>query len=110
MDVDEAMDYLTALPGVGHKTASIVLLFRFGKGTFPVDTHVQRMSQRLGITGARAATEKVKRTWEELLPAETYFTLHVNLISHGRTICSARKPTCDECALQRSMRLCTGTR
>ena len=99
MDVTEAMAYLTALPGVGHKTASIVLLFRYGKATFPVDTHVQRISQRLGIVSARASAERVKHAWESLLPDETFFTMHVNLIQHGRTICHARKPKCDSCVL-----------
>ena len=99
MDVTDAMTYLTALPGVGHKTASIVLLFRYGKATFPVDTHVQRISQRLGVVPSRASAEQVKRAWESLLPDETFFTLHVNLIQHGRTICHARKPKCDRCVL-----------
>ena len=100
MDVDEALTYLTSLPGVGHKTASIVLLFCFKMGAFPVDTHVQRISQRLGISGRSASAEKVKRVWEDLLPAQTYYALHVNLIRHGREICHARTPKCENCALQ----------
>jgi endonuclease III len=100
MEVDEAMEYLLNLPGVGHKTASILLLFRFGMAAFPVDTHVQRVSQRLGITSSSASAEKVKRAWEDLMPAENYYTLHVDLIRHGRTVCTARKPKCDECLLQ----------
>ncbi len=100
MDVDEAMDYLTSLPGVGHKTASIVLLFRYGMATLPVDTHLQRIAQRVGIVKKKASPEVVKRTWESLLPPETYFALHVAQIKHGRQICHARKPKCDECVLQ----------
>ena len=100
MDVEEAVAYLTSLPGVGHKTASIVLLFRFGMGTFPVDTHVQRISQRLGISDVAASPKKVKDTWEALLPAETYYTLHVNLIRHGRQVCHARGPKCEPCVVQ----------
>lgn len=100
MDVDEAMSYLTRLPGVGHKTASIVLLFRYGMGTLPVDTHLQRIAQRLGISGASASPEKVKATWEALLPDDVYYTLHVDLIRHGRQICHARGPKCEECTLQ----------
>lgn len=99
MDVDDAMAYLMELPGVGHKTASIVLLFRFGMATFPVDTHVQRISQRLGVTQAKASAEKVKQAWEELLPPETFFSLHVDLIRHGRNVCTARKPKCESCVL-----------
>ncbi len=101
MAVPDAMAYLTALPGVGHKTASIVMLFSFHRGAFPVDTHVQRISQRLGISGRRDSPEKIKGIWERLLPPETYYALHLNLIRHGREICVARNPKCEICPLQR---------
>lgn len=100
MDVADALEYLTALPGVGHKTASIVLLFCFNRGSFPVDTHVQRITQRVGLCGRRDSPEKVKGIWERLLPAETYYPLHLNLIRHGREICDARNPKCEICPLQ----------
>lgn len=100
MEVGEAMALLTSFPGVGHKTASIVLLFCFNRGTFPVDTHIQRISQRLGISGRKDSPEKIKRIWESLLPPETYYPLHINLIRHGRTICQARDPKCEVCPLQ----------
>lgn len=100
MAVADAFAYLTALPGVGHKTASIVLLFCFNRGSFPVDTHVQRITQRVGISGRRDSPEKIKGIWERLLPAETYYPLHLNLIRHGREICDARKPKCEICPLQ----------
>lgn len=100
MPVDEAEAYLTALPGVGHKTASIVLLFSFGMAAFPVDTHIQRISQRLGISGRTAAPERIKHIWESLLPGETYLDLHINLITFGREICTARSPKCERCPVQ----------
>jgi endonuclease III len=100
LDVDAALQYLTSLPGVGHKTASIVLLFCFNRGAFPVDTHVQRISQRLGISSRRAAPEQIKAIWERLLPPETYYALHLNLIQHGRQLCQARVPRCELCPLQ----------
>ena len=100
MPVDEALNYLQSFPGVGHKTASIVLLFCFRKPTFPVDTHVQRQSQRLGISRAAAAPLEVKRDWETLLPDADYYSLHLNLIRHGREVCDARTPRCDECVLR----------
>lgn len=100
MPVPEALTYLTALPGVGHKTASIVLLFCFNRGSFPVDTHIQRISQRLGICGRRDSPEKIKGIWERLLPAETFYPLHLNLIRHGREICGALRPKCEICPLQ----------
>ncbi|NJN84250.1 MAG: endonuclease III [Caldilineaceae bacterium] len=97
--VAEAFAYLTALPGVGHKTASIVLLFCFNMGSFPVDTHVQRITQRLGLCPRNATPQRIKEIWEELLPPATFFPLHLNLIRHGREICQARKPNCSHCPL-----------
>ena len=100
MPVHEALAYLQRFPGVGHKTASIVLLFCFRKRTFPVDTHIQRQSQRLGISRANAAPLEIKRDWEMLLPDADYYTLHLNLIRHGREVCDARTPHCDVCVLR----------
>jgi len=100
LPVADALRYLTALPGVGHKTASIVLLFCFNRAAFPVDTHIQRISQRLGIGSRRSSPAQLKVLWEQLLPPETYYPLHLNLIRHGRTICDARVPKCDLCPLQ----------
>lgn len=100
MEVADALAYLTAFPGVGHKTASIVLLFCFNRASFPVDTHIQRISQRLGISGRRATPEKIKMIWERLLPPATFYPLHIDLIRHGREICDARNPKCEICPLQ----------
>ena len=100
MAPEAARSYLQRFPGVGHKTASIVLLFSYGMAAFPVDTHVQRQTQRLGISGRRASAEKIKSVWEEALPEQTYFALHVNLIRHGREVCQARTPRCTHCVLQ----------
>jgi endonuclease-3 len=100
MAVTDALDYLMAFPGVGHKTASIVLLFCFNRGAFPVDTHVQRITQRLGVSRQNASTSQIKALWEALLPPECYFALHVNLIQHGRQLCLARTPKCTNCPLQ----------
>ncbi|MFN3334622.1 MAG: endonuclease III domain-containing protein, partial [Caldilinea sp.] len=97
---DEALAYLTSLPGVGHKTASIVILFCFNGSAFPVDTHIQRISQRIGISSRRASPEKIKRVWELLLSPPMFFPLHINLIRHGRRICQALTPRCDQCPLQ----------
>lgn len=100
MPVDEAMAYLTSYPGIGKKTASIVLLFIYDQPTFPVDTHIQRISQRTGICSRRASPDKVKDAWESSLTGDTYFPLHINLITHGRDTCHARKPKCERCTLQ----------
>lgn len=98
--VDEAMAFLTSLPGVGHKTASIVLLFCFNRAAFPVDTHIQRITQRLGLATRKATPEKIKGIWESLLPPETFYPLHINFIRHGRTLCQARIAHCDICPLR----------
>jgi len=100
MELDAAMQYLTALPGVGHKTASIVLLFCFHRAAFPVDTHIQRISQRTGIAGPKDSPAKIKGIWEALLPGEVFYPLHLNLIRLGREICDARAPKCEICPLQ----------
>ncbi|RIK45024.1 MAG: Fe-S cluster assembly protein HesB [Chloroflexi bacterium] len=100
MPVAAALAYLMSFPGVGHKTASIVLLFCFNQAAFPVDTHIQRISQRLGISSRRAGAEQIKRIWESLLPAQSYYPLHLNLIRLGREICRAQTPRCEQCPLQ----------
>jgi endonuclease-3 len=99
LPVDEAMRWLTSFDGIGHKTASIVLLFCFDKPAFPVDTHVGRVTRRLGLAGPNDSEEKIKEIWEGLVPAEWFYPLHLNLISHGRRICSARAPKCADCGL-----------
>lgn len=99
LPVDEAMRWLTSFDGVGHKTASIVLLFCFGKAAFPVDTHVGRVTRRLGLTGPKDSEEKIKKLWERAAPAEWFYPLHLNLIRHGREVCRARQPACDRCPL-----------
>ncbi len=99
MPVEEAETWLTAIHGVGHKTASIVLLFCFNKPTFPVDTHVLRVSKRLGIVPDNANAYKTRKQWEVLVPAGWYYPLHLNIIRHGRETCKARKPLCHRCPL-----------
>lgn len=100
MPAATALTYLTSLPGVGHKTASIVILFCFNGAAFPVDTHIQRISQRLGISRRRASPDKIKQIWEALLAPETFYALHINLIRHGRQVCQALTPQCNRCPLQ----------
>jgi endonuclease-3 len=100
LPVEEARAYLTALPGVGFKTASIVILFCFNGAAFPVDTHIQRISQRTGVSPRRANPDKIMRIWEALLPPVVFYPLHINLIRHGRRICQAQTPRCDLCPLQ----------
>jgi endonuclease-3 len=100
MPLEEARKYLQSIPGVGPKTASVVLLFGFGKATMPVDTHVYRVSRRIGLVPEKASVEEAQRILEKVTPPEKYFSLHMNLISHGRRVCKARSPLCVACALR----------
>jgi endonuclease III len=100
MDGKQAMNYLVSLPGVGPKTASVVLLFAFSKQFMPVDTHVHRVSRRLGLVPEKASVEKTQQILEKIVPPEKYLSMHLNLIRHGRRICRSRGPKHDACALQ----------
>ena len=100
MPVDEAKDWLTQINGIGPKTAAIILLFSLGMPAFPVDTHVHRVSQRLGLIGPKVSREKAHDLLEDLLPPEYYYPFHLNVIRHGREICHARNPKCEICPLQ----------
>lgn len=100
MSLDEARRYLLALPGVGPKTTAVVLLFAFGFPIMPVDTHVYRVSQRLGLVPEKVSIEEAQRVLEECTPPDKYFSLHLNLIRHGRRICRARGPLHDQCSLR----------
>ncbi len=100
LPIDEAKKWLVDLPGVGPKTAAIVLLFGFGRPAFPVDTHVHRLTRRLGLIPAKISAEKAHDALEHIVPDEHYYPLHLNLIRHGREVCQARKPKCQDCHLQ----------
>jgi endonuclease-3 len=94
-----AIEFLESLPGVGRKTAACVLLFAFDRPEVPVDTHVYRVSSRLGLIRARASFDEAHDVMRDAVDPDEAFELHVNLIRHGRRICSARNPACRECPL-----------
>ncbi|WP_291766290.1 endonuclease III domain-containing protein [Caldivirga sp. UBA161] len=96
MNTDEAKRILMSLPGVGPKTADVVLL-NLGKPVFPVDTHIMRISHRLGVVGSY---EKVSAFWIKLLKPSEYLMVHLGLIAFGRAICRSRKPLCGNCPLR----------
>ena len=100
--VDEAMTWLMHLPGVGLKTATLVLLFNFHKPVLPVDTHVFRVSQRIEIIGAKVTAEKAHTMLLERLPKEApvLFNFHKHLYWHGQRICTWKSPKCEECPLR----------
>jgi endonuclease III len=95
----EATEWLTQFKGVGPKTAAIVLQFSLELPAFPVDTHVHRITGRLGLRPENMNAKKTHRHMEGLLPEDTYYAAHLNLIRLGREICLARKPKCPECPL-----------
>jgi len=99
--VDEAKAWLLSLEGVGPKTASIVLLFALGKPAFPVDTHIQRVTGRLGLIPPRTSADKAHGILEALVPPEWYHSFHLNVIEHGRQVCKAQRPRCEQCVLQK---------
>ncbi len=99
--VSESRDYLTALPGVGRKTAACVLLFSYGLRDVPVDTHVSRVGARLGLLRMGAPFEELHDEMLALTPPGEELELHVNLLRHGRRTCHARAPACEQCALAR---------
>jgi endonuclease III len=101
MDVAAARDELTALPGVGRKTAACVLLFSFGMPDVPVDTHVSRVGTRLGLFRPGAPFAELHDDMLALTPRGQELEFHVNLLRHGRRTCHAQRPKCPVCPLRR---------
>lgn len=99
MPVRQARDWLMQLEGIGPKTAAIILLFAFNKPAFPVDTHIHRVTRRLGLIGPRVSAEDAHDILEALIPPADYLPVHLNIIRHGREICQARRPRCEACWL-----------
>jgi len=97
LPLDEARKILLSIPGVGPKTADVVLLFCAGKPTIPIDTHVNRVSKRLGLVPPKADYEEARQALEALYSPDDYLPVHLLLISLGRKYCKARKPLCKPC-------------
>ncbi len=98
---EDAIAMLTSLPGVGLKTAAIVLCFGCGRDVFPVDTHVHRVCRRLGLAPSDATREATFWIMAQLVPRGRANSFHLNLVHLGRTVCRARRPRCDACPLRR---------
>src|SRR6266699_349008 len=96
---EEAWQYLRSIPGVGPKTAACVLMFNLNRPVMPVDTHVWRTSHRLGLIGPKITVEQAHTVFAKITPPEWVYPLHVNLIRHGRQICHAQRPKCNQCTL-----------
>jgi endonuclease-3 len=100
LDDAEARSYLTSLPGIGPKTAAVVMSFALGRDTIPVDTHVHRVARRLGLVPQTASAERADRLLHDLVPDGLRTPLHVALIQLGREICKAPTPRCRQCPLK----------
>ncbi|GAB4467637.1 MAG: endonuclease III [Anaerolineae bacterium] len=100
MSVEEAKRWLTSINGIGPKTAAIILLFSMNRPAYPVDTHVHRVTRRLGLVDGKASAEKAHEIMEAIVPPEDYYASHLQIIQHGREVCGARSPKCSICVLQ----------
>jgi len=96
---DEAEAWLGQMKGVGPKTRSIVLLFALGMPAFPVDTHIHRVTRRLGLIGSKTTPEQAQAEMAMLVPRDEFYNFHIGIIEHGRAVCQARKPKCNICKI-----------
>jgi endonuclease-3 len=99
MEIHEARAWLESLDGVGPKTAACVLLFSLGRPVLPVDTHVLRVSRRVGLIDAGTSAEKAHDLLGGMLPEDAVYDFHVNMVAHGRQVCHAQRPRCDACVI-----------
>lgn len=100
LSVTEAREWLKHLSGVGTKTANCVLLFSLGRPALPVDTHIYRVSKRLGLISGKTSVEQAHSALESLVPPEDIYQFHVLMIEHGRRVCKAQRPRREMCALR----------
>ena len=98
-ELEDARKWLVELPGVGPKTAAVVMAFALGMPAFPVDTHIHRVSKRLGLIEEKTTADAAHEIMERQVRPELRFQLHMQMITHGRQICKARRPLCGECPL-----------
>ena len=100
LPLEEARSWLMKFKGVGPKTAAIVLLFSLKRPAFPVDTHIYRVTGRIGLRPEKMTVEQAHVYLEKMFPPETYYAAHLNLIRLGRVVCQARRPLCPQCPIQ----------
>ncbi len=99
MPLSEAKAWLRELPGVGPKTAGIILSFALGMPAMAVDTHIYRVCQRLGLIGPKVTADKAHDVLEAIVAPEQVFQFHLSFITHGRRVCKAQRPRCGECVV-----------
>ena len=101
MSTEDASEELRRFKGVGEKTVNCVLLFSLGRNVFPVDTHIHRLCRRMGFVRKGATRDETHRVMAGIVPEEKMYSFHINLIRHGRSVCTARKPDCLNCPLSK---------
>lgn len=101
LPLEEARAWLMKFKGVGPKTAAIVLCFSLGRPAFPVDTHIYRVTGRIGLRPEKMTVEDAHGHLESAFPSDTYYAAHLNIIRLGRETCGARKPDCPACPIRR---------
>lgn len=101
MDLEEALARLLPLPGVGVKTVGVTLLFGCGMDICPVDTHVHRLARRIGLVADRSSRDQTFFALRRVIDSGKGYSLHCNLVRHGRAVCKAGRPRCLECVLRR---------
>lgn len=99
MPLNEAKDWLRQLPGIGPKSAAVILCFSLGMPAMAVDTHVYRVAKRLGLIGPKVNADDAHDILEALVSPDQVYSFHTALITHGRRVCKAPKPKCDQCVL-----------
>ena len=99
MPLADAKDWLRQLPGIGPKSAGIVLSFSLGMPAMAIDTHIYRVCQRLGVIAPKVSVDKAHEILESKVPPEEVFNFHVSFINHGRQVCKAQRPRCEECVV-----------
>lgn len=97
--LEEAASFLASFKGVGPKTVACTLLFACRRPVFPIDTHIFRISRRLGLIPEKGSDEDAHRMMSRIIPSDRYYEVHVNMIRHGRKVCRPSNPSCDQCCL-----------
>ena len=106
-NIAKATKLLTSQKGIGIKTAYVTLLFGCKKKVFPVDTHILRISKRLGIIPEKTTLDKAHVLLNKIVPKGLCYSLHLNMIVHGKNICQARRPKCQQCKIRKYCRFAT---
>lgn len=101
LDIQDSLEYLKSLKGVGPKTAACVLLFSFGKPIMPVDTHIFRVTKRLGLIDKKSSIEEAHKQLSVIVPKDLIYQFHLGIIEHGRKTCIAQTPRCGVCVVYR---------